>query len=412
VITFVFLTCSPARKEKLLWNEGNSDQHNHFYAYSVLSIFFAVSRQLIGKIEFCFPEKQHRMANTAIIVAVLTGLGISIFSEPIKEYISAITSGTKSYFYDELIIDREKEHKATHGIMQELRKQCKDTATMVRDGDAEPEYDMPEGDYTISIDDNTLHVQVQEKTISFWFYRLPGYHGDSKAQLKQLHKEIYRRHNDPTKICYIYTSKGCEWSYPTQREVTLTPVSFLTEKMSEVLADCRDFGSQAKNYKEIGQPHRRGYLLWGPPGTGKTSLVSCIANEFSMSIYQICLNHRKMSDSDLLQLIGVLPPRSLIVFDEIDKYFLSEEAIGSVTEYGLLTALDGPARLPPHSIVVMTANQRDFLSQENMSALLREGRIDETYNLTATFPVRPRNSSKTAGAGRRKQRTREICQDR
>ena len=39
-----------------------------------------------------------------------------------------------------------------------------------------------------------------------------------------------------------------------------------------VLVDASDFIEEEKFYRQLGLPYRRGYLLHGPPGSGKSSL--------------------------------------------------------------------------------------------------------------------------------------------
>jgi hypothetical protein len=39
-----------------------------------------------------------------------------------------------------------------------------------------------------------------------------------------------------------------------------------------LLRDCEEFLGEEGFYRERGLPYRRGYLLWGKPGSGKSSL--------------------------------------------------------------------------------------------------------------------------------------------
>ena len=45
-----------------------------------------------------------------------------------------------------------------------------------------------------------------------------------------------------------------------------------------------------------GIPWRRGYLFYGPPGSGKTSLVTALAGRLHKSIYVINLSSPAMND--------------------------------------------------------------------------------------------------------------------
>ena len=52
--------------------------------------------------------------------------------------------------------------------------------------------------------------------------------------------------------------------------------SIILEKgvMESVLEDAREFIEMEDWYIEAGIPHRRGYLLHGPPGTGKSEYAA------------------------------------------------------------------------------------------------------------------------------------------
>ena len=43
-------------------------------------------------------------------------------------------------------------------------------------------------------------------------------------------------------------------------------------------------------YAERGIPYRRGYLLYGVPGSGKSSLVAALAGELDLNIYALSLS--------------------------------------------------------------------------------------------------------------------------
>jgi chaperone BCS1 len=43
-----------------------------------------------------------------------------------------------------------------------------------------------------------------------------------------------------------------------------------------LLKDCQDFLNAAEWYAQSGIPYRRGYLLYGPPGCGKTSFCQAL----------------------------------------------------------------------------------------------------------------------------------------
>jgi chaperone BCS1 len=135
----------------------------------------------------------------------------------------------------------------------------------------------------------------------------------------------------------------------------------------------------------MGIPYRRGYLLHGLPGAGKTSLINGIANHFHLKVCPINLNN--VTDSMLSQMILTAPSNALILLEDVDCAGATEKRLDTdkkkegkevlenlmmgLSLSGLLNALDG-AQSANGTLFFMTTNHIDKLDP----ALLRDGRTD------------------------------------
>lgn len=79
-----------------------------------------------------------------------------------------------------------------------------------------------------------------------------------------------------------------------------------------LVQDIETFQGSRERYRKLGVPYHRGYLLYGPAGTGKTSLISAIAGRFALSIYVITLTD--FNEKTLMKAIHDVPPGSLVLF--------------------------------------------------------------------------------------------------
>jgi mitochondrial chaperone BCS1 len=145
--------------------------------------------------------------------------------------------------------------------------------------------------------------------------------------------------------------------------------------MEDLIADAKTFLGRREWYVERGIPYRRGYLLNGPPGTGKSSAVVAIASALGMDIAMLSLGDSHMEDSGISELFSSIPVNSIVLMEDIDCAFIErkdgDDKRSKVTFSGLLNAIDGVAA-GEGRLLFATTNHIERLDP----ALIRPGRID------------------------------------
>ena len=192
-------------------------------------------------------------------------------------------------------------------------------------------------------------------------------------------------------------SGGMSWSEPLPewRDAGKRPsrplrsVVLPSGEGNRVLRDAHMFLKGERWYAERGIPWRRGYLFYGPPGCGKTSLAFALAGELRCSLYTLRLGSLA-SDDALFHLIRTTAPRSIILMEDVDAALPHElttngegpsrtELVGrhGITLAGILEVLDGAALSNESRIIIMTTNFPDVL----VPSLVRPGRVDLRFCL-------------------------------
>lgn len=131
---------------------------------------------------------------------------------------------------------------------------------------------------------------------------------------------------------YFADSHGC-WRWTDSRHKRPMSSIVLNPGVKEMLlADTKDFLKSEKWYADRGIPFRRGYLLHGVPGSGKSSLIHAIAGELMLDIYVVSLSSSWISDSTLTTLMGRVPARCIVLLEDLDAAFTrSTSRDGSAT---------------------------------------------------------------------------------
>ncbi|KJP88897.1 hypothetical protein AK88_01391 [Plasmodium fragile] len=196
----------------------------------------------------------------------------------------------------------------------------------------------------------------------------------------------------------LYKTFGHEWRpFGTPKNKRPVDSVILPEHLSEhIINDLDTFLNSSKWYIEKGIPYRRCYLLHGPPGCGKSSLIAALAGHFDFNICTINVNDVYLTDDRFIHLLATVPPKTILILEDIDFVFctpseanakvdssstastISNSLLGTgniktlgVSYSGLLNALDGIVATEER-IIFMTTNNIERLP----STLIRPGRVD------------------------------------
>lgn len=208
----------------------------------------------------------------------------------------------------------------------------------------------------------------------------------------------------------IFINESGKWSDQKSNNKRSIDTIILQDNLTEIIKnDVKSFIDSENWYLERDIPYTRGYLFYGSPGCGKTSMIKAISNYCERDIYYLMLNNIS-SDNELLCLLKEIQyNNSILVIEDIDcmteiiktrtndddKISNIEKELNelkkelnkntekryddnkhnALTLSGLLNALDGI--FDNHGrILIMTSNRPEILDK----ALIRPGRIDRKIN--------------------------------
>ena len=248
-----------------------------------------------------------------------------------------------------------------------------------------------ENDRNVFYDWDTNGAKQKEyETLTFWAF------GTSTKIWEDLLLEAkleFNKNTEKNTIIYRWSKYANLWRIHGGKTKDIRPwKSIVTQSniKQDIRNDIKKFRESSNSYKSLGIPYKRGYLLHGPPGTGKSSLVYGLAGELGLSICVLTLSDRDLSDDELMNRLVSAPKNSIILIEDIDvalpsekrktelevenrrkkqAYDFSNHYSGSLTLSGVLNSIDGVATADSQ-ILIMTTNHKENLDP----ALIRPGR--------------------------------------
>ena len=144
------------------------------------------------------------------------------------------------------------------------------------------------------------------------------------------------------------------------------------------------FITSEEEYKIKGLPYKIGFLLYGEPGCGKTSIVKAIAQYYNIPIFVVDMDMMKNNDTmtkvmNTINQYVTSGKLHIVLFEDIDRCSMFNYRRTDVTENSFLNILDGVDETHGR-INILTVNNIKKINYD--SAFIRPGRIDKIIQIT------------------------------
>jgi chaperone BCS1 len=196
-----------------------------------------------------------------------------------------------------------------------------------------------------------------------------------RSTLELFINDLNKKHNI-VDVVQVRTCSSYDWNI---KVCPIRPIASILSPapIAEMIEDAQKFTNEKERYAYLGIPYRRGYLLEGLPGTGKSSSALCLAGVLKRPLYFMSLTNKNANDEWLLDMFARVPFGSIILVDDYDRFVPSTD--GGITIAGLLNALDGVVA-QTGKIIIIAANDISNIPD----AILRPGRIDRRFTFGLT----------------------------
>lgn len=161
---------------------------------------------------------------------------------------------------------------------------------------------------------------------------------------------------------------------------------------STFYGDLTTFDKSEHIYAERGQNYRRGYLLHGIPGSGKSTLWETVAKHYNAPVFKLDfgeINDHSELKRIMIKIVNYINPgqRHIILLEDIDSSAFIQDSIyynrigghGRMSITSMFELFDENVH---NRIIIMTANNVEKMKSFHLMApLFRPGRIDREIKI-------------------------------
>jgi len=172
---------------------------------------------------------------------------------------------------------------------------------------------------------------------------------------------------------YTHNTYGEWYSYGIINSKKIDNIIINPILKAKLLNDVQTFICQKDWYERASIFYKRGYLFYGEPGNGKTSLAVALANHTKRDLYILDLN--SITENHMLKTaFSNIGRNSILLIEDIDGFYNLRESVKKDSKLSFstfLNCLDG-VFFKEGLITIITTNKIEMVD----SALKRAGRMD------------------------------------
>ena len=208
---------------------------------------------------------------------------------------------------------------------------------------------------------------------------------DSISKLQKEHRNVLTIYRHTSRDDEKSMSRWDTIKVKTNKTMENTIVS--DDVHVDVFDDIEWFINNESWYAKKGIDYKRGYILYGVPGTGKTSIIKAIATKYGLPIFSLDLSSIK-NNNDLVRLTNKITYEAksshyILAMEDVDQSKLFaprryDDRSRGISMNCFLNCIDGVVETHGR-ITIMTANNVDALKRHK--ALVRPGRIDKSVEI-------------------------------
>lgn len=206
----------------------------------------------------------------------------------------------------------------------------------------------------------------------------------AKEYVLDKRQAIRKSNNDTVRVFYY---KKEYWAMLSKLPKRPIETLYLKKGQKESLTNMVEefFKKETRDtYLSFGMPYKCVIMLYGAPGTGKTTAITTVASHFDCDIYTIPIT-KELSDYAMIDAFSGINDKEdnkhIVVIEDLDSIFNADERkIGDdnnmLTLNTLLNCLDGHT-CKEGTLLFLTANDADVMDK----AIVRSCRIDHKIEL-------------------------------